>query len=154
MGVELVTQRWATDCGICAMAMATGQPYLRILRAAPIYTDEDFLCGLILQQVVTTLRRLNYSPKWAWPHKLSPHNEGVPLRERLRGVNAIHLVESKDPSDEGAYHYVYVHNGVVYDPAPEEKEVYTNYDELLPIGAVYNIGGNPRVPKEFLRYTR
>lgn len=134
--VIMVKQKFVADCGICCIAMATGVEYERVLMAAPI--DEEFFeYGLTLQQVITTIRRLGKQARWHWPEKLSPNSMGVPLRERVRGRNAIHLVPSISKKELGAYHYVLVSNGQIFDPSPRGKQRYKRYEQLQPLGVVY-----------------
>lgn len=134
---RLVTQKLPADCGICCIAMATGLPWRTVLYAAPIETVEDLFCGLTIQQIVTTMRRLGQPTKFHWPEKYSPNNIGIPLREQMRGKNAIHLVPSINVEEEGCYHYVLFSNGRIYDPSPPEKLRYRSYEQLEPLGVVY-----------------
>ncbi len=136
MTVNIVRQRLPADCGICCMAMATNLPYAEVFMATP-WDEDTFDCGITLRHMVTTLRRLGFSPRWHWPEGLSPNNMGEPLREKVRGKNGIHLVESIHKPDQGAFHYVYVNNGEIYDPSPWWKRKYRRYEQLRPLGFVY-----------------
>lgn len=132
----LVHQRLPADCSLCCMAMLTGRSYVDVFMAAP-FGEEEFTYGLTFIQVIMTLRRLGYRPNWHHPEKLSPNNIGVPLREKMRGKVAMHLVPSIHKPDEGTYHYVLVKDGRIYDPSPAWKRRYRRYEQLLPLGAVF-----------------
>lgn len=133
--VELVRQRFGVDCGICCIAMATALPYERVFMAAPLSMD-SLEYGLTFREMLTTMRRLGQPIRWHWPEGLSPNRVGAPLRELVRGKNAIHLVPSISRPDKGCFHYVLVHEGVIYDPSPKRKRVYRSYEQLRPLGAI------------------
>jgi hypothetical protein len=134
---KLIRQKLIADCGICCMAMLTGVPYRSVFATIPFETLEDILCGLRFPQLVTTLRRLEYPIRWHWPERFNPDNIGEPLREKVRGKTAIHLVQSLSKGEEGCYHYVLVDNGMIFDPAPPGKPKYRDYDRLYPLAVAY-----------------
>lgn len=142
--VVIVRQKLPADCAIACIAMATGLPYWKVFQAAPMGEDE-LAYGLTLQQVVTTMRRLGKRTKWHWPEKFSPNKTGVFLRDKVRGKNAIHLVPSISKREAGCFHYVLVSNGIVYDPAPRKKRRYRKYNELKPLGIVYQPQDEARI---------
>lgn len=118
------------------MAMATGLAWEEVFLVAP-FGEAEFYYGLTLRQVVTTLRRLDHSPRWHWPEWSNPDKVGRPLRDKMRGRDGIYLLPSISKDEEGAFHYVVISDGKIYDPAPRWKRQYRNYKQFLPLGAVY-----------------
>lgn len=131
--MELISQRGKHDCAICAIAMATGLPYERVL-------EEGLATGGYRPDVGTQreweiLERLGYDqaahsdgPGGAFVHV----DRGIlsPDYFRLLAWGRRALVAVPSLNTAGSHHLVFFDGGQVWDPHP--GVTYQRFEQLLP----------------------
>lgn len=132
--MSLIHQRTSTDCGIASIAMATGQPYERVLEAAgPHYDPTEGLSRLS-----PVLRNLGFKdgfddgePSGEFVELYLPWGLSTGLfRRMIFGRRAIVSVPSK--VNQGGWHLVFWNGRAVLDPNPDHLPRYTKLNELEP----------------------
>ena len=129
--IALITQRSGYDCGICAIAMATGHTYERVIEAAG-----DDLSEKGLRSEVKMLQALGYCYDFQNGHPIGDfvcRHRGHVLdpnffREFAWGRRALMSVPSLN--DEESFHMIYWDGNCIFDPSP--KKTYTEWRQLLP----------------------
>lgn len=122
----------ASDCWVCCVAMLTGDAYNDVYDAGLPFYEAG---GVTFMNLLTIMRRLGHRIRWHHPERFDLAKQGAWLRQKVRGVDAIHLVPSLRNYRQSGAHYVAVINGVVYDPTWFTP--YSNYEDLHSMGAVY-----------------
>lgn len=128
----LIKQRTDIDCGVAALAMASGRDYDDVITTIGDAYDED----IGLQRVQEALKRLGFKNEFA---NGEPIGDIVCLsrdwcitpaffRRLIWGRRALVTVPSLNT--KGVWHMVYFDGSHVFDPSP--KQTYTEYKQLEP----------------------
>lgn len=101
VAVEIVVMKDASDCGVCALAMLLGQPYVEVYRAAEALSPQCSRRGLWNTELTRIARKLGavLSIVKPVPHDLS---------------EATWILAVQKPKQA---HYVMLFEGVILNPA-------------------------------------
>jgi hypothetical protein len=130
--VDTIRQRSPHDCGICAIAMATGRSYEDVLAVA----GDNYRPDSGIHNEWELLERLGLvqgghdgTPEGDFVHVDSGAIRPAWFRILAWGRRAIMAVPSLNT--EGSFHLIYFDGGRVFDPHPNKR--YIHFAQLEPV---------------------